>query len=261
MGYLPLVYLPPELRRGYLEWSWSLVQAEVATWRLEDPAGRVRYLKLGAASRFPRVLDEGARMRWAQAHLPVPEVLDCGTDGKVDWLVTAGLPGRPATEELPTADPERVVGLLARGLRRFHTAPVAACPFDFSLDAALAHVRARVEGGLVDPDEDFHPEHRHLTPEGALAELERLRPGGEDLVVCHGDYCPPNVLIAEGEITGFVDLGELGVADRWWDLAVASWSITWNLGPGWEELFLDVYGTERDPDRTAFYRLLYDLVS
>jgi kanamycin kinase len=69
------------------------------------------------------------------------------------------------------------------------------------------------------------------------------------------------VLIADREVTGFVDLGELGVADRWWDLATASWAITWNLGPGWEERFLHAYGANHDPDRVAFYRLLYDLVS
>lgn len=42
---------------------------------------------------------------------------------------------------------------------------------------------------------------------------------------------------------------------------MASWSITWNLGPGYEELFLDEYGVEKDPERIEFYRLLYDLVS
>jgi len=94
-----------------------------------------------------------------------------------------------------------------------------------------------------------------------LPTLERLRPASEDLVVCHGDYCFPNVLIEGDEVTGFVDLGELGVADRWWDLAVATWSVTWNAGPGWEDVFLEAYGVERDQARTAFYRLLYDLVS
>jgi len=58
-----------------------------------------------------------------------------------------------------------------------------------------------------------------------------------------------------------VDLGELGVADRWWDLAVATWSTTWNLGAGYEDLFLAAYGVERDRERMAYYRLLYDLVS
>ena len=44
-----------------------------------------------------------------------------------------------------------------------------------------------------------------------------------DLVVCHGDACNPNFLLADdGNFTGYVDLGGLGVADRWADLAVAS---------------------------------------
>jgi kanamycin kinase len=80
-------------------------------------------------------------------------------------------------------------------------------------------------------------------------------------VVCHGDYCLPNILIESGIPTGFLDLGELGVADRWWDLAVATWSVTWNLGPGYEGLFLEEYGVQRDPAREEFYRLLYDVAS
>lgn len=53
---------------------------------------------------------------------------------------------------------------------------------------------------------------------------------------------------------------ELGVADRWWDLAAATWSLGWNLGPGFEEIFLREYGVEPDHERTRFYRLLYPLV-
>src|SRR5207249_3483381 len=86
------------------------------------------------------------------------------------------------------------------------------CPFEFTVDVAIAHVRARIDAGLVDPDRDFQPEHRHLSAHGALAELERLRPDREDLVVCHGDYCPPNVIVAADEVNGYVDLGELARA-------------------------------------------------
>src|SRR5277367_2325817 len=56
-------------------------------------------------------------------------------------------------------------------------------------------------------------------------------------------------------------LSELCVADRWRDLAVATWSVTWNLGPGYEDLFLASYGIARDEGAQAFYRLLYDLES
>jgi hypothetical protein len=54
-------------------------------------------------------------------------------------------------------------------------------------------------------------------------------------------------------------VNELGVADRWADLAIATWSTTWNYGPGWETALLDAYGIAPDPDRTRYYRLLWDL--
>ncbi len=49
------------------------------------------------------------------------------------------------------------------------------------------------------------------------------------------------------------------MADRWADLAIATWSTTCNYGPGWELPLLDAYGADPDPARTRFYRLLSDL--
>ncbi len=58
-----------------------------------------------------------------------------------------------------------------------------------------------------------------------------------------------------------VDERVVRAADRWADLAVATWSTEWNYGAGWEGLLLDAYGVEPDPDRTDFYRWLWDLAS
>ena len=63
----------------------------------------------------------------------------------------------------------------------------------------------------------------------------------------------------EGRWSAHVDLGELGVADRWADLAVATWSTEWNYGPGWEDVLLAAYGVDPDRARTRYYRLLWDL--
>lgn len=51
------------------------------------------------------------------------------------------------------------------------------------------------------------------------------------------------------------------MSDRWRDLAVATWSCAWNVGPGYEDLFLDAYGVDWVPERRDFSRLLYDLES
>jgi kanamycin kinase len=79
-------------------------------------------------------------------------------------------------------------------------------------------------------------------------------------VVCHGDACAPNTLLrADGGFLAHVDLGALGVADRWADLAVAAWSTEWNYGVGLAPLLYESYGIDPDVERIDFYRLLWAL--
>ncbi|MEJ2539007.1 MAG: aminoglycoside 3'-phosphotransferase [Gemmatimonadota bacterium] len=264
---------PDALAAGLGGWAREVVwdvHPETTTWRLTRDRA-VRYLKVQAAGHEPTLEAEAARMRWARGRLPVPEVLGYGrgeakadaeaSPRAVEWLLTAGLPGVNGVHESVQRDPARLVEGLARGLRRIHTLPAADCPFDFRQEAALAHVRRRVGAGLVRQDH-LHEEFAHLNPVTALAELEATRPGDEAPVVCHGDYCTPNVLLdPDFEAVGFVDLAELGVADPWWDLAAATWSVGWSLGEVWSERFLGAYGVEPEPARLRWYRLLYDLAS
>ncbi len=255
--------IPPAALRGLQTWQAHVVWAnglEVVTWRLRAAHGAIRYLKVARLGQEVTLVAERERMIWAAARLPVPRVLDYGSDGAHEWLLTAGLEGVPAVAAEVLADPRHAAPQLARGLRRFHALPMEDCPFRGGMEAMIALARARVAAGLVIPERDFQPEHAHLTVDAALTRLTQLRPGGEELAVCHGDYCPPNVLLGGGQVVGYVDLGQLGLADRWWDLAVATWSITWNFGPGWEDLFLASYGVRRDPRKMAFYRLLHDLL-
>jgi kanamycin kinase len=107
----------------------------------------------------------------------------------------------------------------------------------------------------------WHPCHRALTAVSALERAAAIPPP-DKLVVCHGDACAPNTLLAvDGRWSGHVDLDLLGVADRWADLAVAAWSAEWNYGPGWDRLLLGAYRIRPDPERTRYYRLLWDLSS
>ncbi len=72
------------------------------------------------------------------------------------------------------------------------------------------------------------------------------------LVVCHGDACSPNTLIgADGACAGHVDLGNLGLADRRADLAVATNNLHTNYSIGYEDELLDAYGIERDNERIS----------
>jgi kanamycin kinase len=204
---------------------------------------------------------EADRMSWAVAFHPVPKVLARGAGPAGSWLVTAGLPGDSAVSERWTADPATAVTAIGEGLRALHEAlPAAACPFSWSAEDRLADARQQAARDRLDPA-SWHESHRRLGTGRAL-DLAADIPPVDRLVVCHGDACAPNTLLApDGRWSGHVDLGLLGTGDRWADLAVAAWSTEWNYGPGWEKPLLDAYGIAPDPERARYYRLLWDLSS
>ncbi|MEJ5888525.1 aminoglycoside 3'-phosphotransferase [Pseudokineococcus marinus] len=215
-------------------------QADGTTWRTTDdgPARHVKWAPRGAAA-----LDlpaEVERLRWLAGRTPVPAVVAVAADEEGDVLVTATVPGRSAVDPRWLAEPEAAVTAVGRGLRALHDAlPVEECPFSWSVADRLARVRP-----------DVAPDVR-----------ERLGdpPAVDRLVVAHGDACMPNTLLTDdGTWAAHVDVGALGVADRWADLAVAAWSTAWNVGPGYEDLLLEAYGVARDDARTAYYRDLWD---
>ena len=201
---------------------------------------------------------EAHKLRWAEAFVTVPRVLGQGQDDEGTWLQTAALQGKSAVDARWLEDPVRATQAIGEGLRALHdTLPVDECPFDWSAKTrADEAIRTRAAGR--EPAQ-WSPEHQGLTMEQALDRVAEPPPD-DRLVVCHGDACAPNTLIGDdGRWCGHVDLGSLGVGDRWSDLAVATWSTLWNYGPGFEDTLLAAYGIAPDPERIAYYRLLWDL--
>jgi aminoglycoside phosphotransferase len=202
---------------------------------------------------------EATRLEWAGTYITVPRVLAQGADDDGSWLVTSALPGQNAVTPRWLGEPATTVAAIGEGLRAMHEAmPVTACPFSWMAGDQLADARRRAGLGHLDST-GFHPVHQSLSVERALDRLSDIPPV-DRLVVCHGDACAPNTLITDdGRCSGHVDFDQLGVADRWADLAVATWSVDWNYGPQWEGLLLSAYGIDPEPDRTRYYRLLWDL--
>lgn len=175
---------------------------------------------------------ERARLEWAIRYHTVPKVVEWGSNDEGQWLVTRALAGESAVSKTWLARPREAARAIGRGFRILHERlPVADCPFDWSIQTRT--------GGRVSPEE------------------WRVPP--TDLVVCHGDPCAPNTIIGpDGNPTGHVDLGCLGVADRWADLGVASVNLELNYGPGLEAEFFKAYEIKPDPERIAYYRFLWD---
>jgi len=166
-------------------------------------------------------------------------VLATGVVDGVSWMLTEGLTGVPASDTKWRCDPRRTASSLGRAVRLFHDAlapAVPACPWSWRVTDRVA---AR-------PD----------SPDAAV--LAAAAPEEVDLVVGHGDLCAPNILLAEdGSVTGFVDLGKLGVADRASDLGCQVWSLEFNQLGAVVDDFLDAYGPDVDRAAVRWYRNFY----
>jgi len=198
-----------------------------------------RFIKYGPRLAETSMAGEAERLAWANPHIRVPEVIEVDGDDTHEWLVTRAIPALSAVDPRWRAEPAVAVRAVGEGLRALHEAlPVADCPFDWRVPGRIAKAVAR---GIHVPD--------------AL----RAPPPVDLLVVCHADACCPNTLIDDGgRWFAHVDLGALGVGDRWADIAVASMSTTWNYGPGWEDALVTAYGIEPDRERLAYYRDLWN---
>jgi len=91
--------------------------------------------------------------------------------------------------------------------------------------------------------------------------LIEMKPNNEDLVFTHGDYTMANVIVNNNEISGFIDVGDGGVADRHNDIALAIISIKYNSQPSDYDknikLFLEIYNyNEIDYSKIYYYTLL-----
>ncbi|MBK5222558.1 MAG: aminoglycoside 3'-phosphotransferase [Acidimicrobiia bacterium] len=230
-----------------------------------------RVVRDGAADLFVKLVERGGsspsirheieRLEWLAGSIAVPELVAHGADDHVEWMVITALDGSDLTSRELGGDPERVVRLFAEALRTFHDSlDVESCPFDGRTDALVAIAADRVEAGLVAAG-DFEPIHRGVTAEELLGHVRSRQPDDPpDLVVAHGDYCIPNVFAAEGAVSGYVDLGLVGVGDRYRDLGIGARSIAHNLGGEAVGLFFDAYGIEwPDLARVDFFVMLDEL--
>jgi aminoglycoside phosphotransferase len=216
------------------------------------------YIKWAPSDSGVDLASEARKMAWARKFISVPLVINQGVDNQGSWIVTEGIDAENAVAPRWTKDPQTAARALGSGLRALHEAlPVTGCPFSWTVEQRMNQIKQKVAQGAF-ADHQWSDGFSEMNVDDALRELQAVP--RLDLVVCHGDACAPNTLIGEDrQCHAHTDLGSLGVADRWADLAIASLSTVWNYGPGLEDVVYDSYGIEPDSDKIRFYRLLWEM--
>lgn len=219
--------------------------------------GKNAYLKINPVHNLETLAYEKDIYRWLSPYLPVPEIYYYSKDEKYEYLLMSEIEGFNAADN-NTLSSEELVILLARGLRQIHSIDISSCPFNTTLNVKLKQAKKNVDMRLVDKD-DFNEENQGKSSEDIYNNLVDKRTFSEELVFTHGDYCFPNIMLKHNEVSGFIDMGRAGVADKYQDIALFYRSMKYNLGS--EELFplfLREYGLEEVQREKIDYYILLD---
>ena len=216
------------------------------------------------------VTEQVQMMRWLEEKIPVPKVLAYEEmDGK-SYLLMSKIEGQMSCDTYYLEHPEILLDGLAFGLKMLWNIDIKECPCTRDLDRVLQEARIRVQNNLVDVNEvepTTFGKGGFESPSHLLEWLENNRPTLEP-VLSHGDYCLPNIFLEHGKVTGFIDLGNAGIGDKWYDIALCYRSLKHNFdgtygGKVYEDfnpdMLFETLGIEPNWEKIQYYLLLDEL--
>ena len=230
--------------------------------------GDVLYLKITEVS--DEIRRERDLLAWLKGKVPVPNVVYYREqDGcafllitKADGFMACDCPRDAFGEQDKVHEPiAQTVKLLANALLMLQAVDIYKCPFENTLDYKLKAALYNIEHDLVDMD-DFEEGNDFDSPKELYQWLVENRPP-EELCFTHGDFCLPNIFIDGKKVTGFIDIGRGGIADKWQDIALCVRSLGYNLRHTEQQKYIDLLfthlGIQPDEAKIRYYILLDEL--
>lgn len=216
--------------------------------------------------------NEFAMTKWLGKKIPIPEIPAYCISKGTAYTLSTRIEGKMLCDDSYLHQPETLIQIAADGLKQLWEVDIKDCPHNSSrLSERLKEAEYNVMNGLVDIEnaepETFGP-NGFAGPEELLRWLQDNQPE-EDIVFTHGDYSLPNILVSGNRINGFIDLGKMGPADRWQDVAIALRSLEHNFSGRYRDgkrifdfkpqMLLDKLGIEFDSHKYSYYILLDEL--
>lgn len=208
-------------------------------------------------------------LRWLDGKIMAPRVLMYVDSDNYRWTVMTRISGEMSCTDSYSADPHRLVRVLADALKMLWAVDVSDCPVVQTPQSKLARAKTRIETGQVDMEEaepETFGENSFHSPAGLHHWLTENIPDSKS-VLTHGDFCLPNVFLDDWKFSGFLDLGRSGTGDRWTDIAILWRSLRDNFGgkygkavPGFHpDVLFDALGIEKDEEKLRYYLLMDEL--
>ena len=202
---------------------------------------------------------EYQKLKWLDGKLPVPKIILYDIFNNTEFLITEAINGEMMCSPKYVSNPTRSLDVIALAFEKIFEVDIKDCPFDVSIDYKLSIVKNNVYNGLV-KNSDLKEEtlKKFGNVENVITYLINNK------FICepcfsHGDTSLPNIFSDDFHFTGFIDVGECGIADKWFDLAICEKSIIRNYGKEYVSSFYDKLKINPDREKIDYYLLMMEL--
>ncbi|OUM66124.1 hypothetical protein PIROE2DRAFT_6749 [Piromyces sp. E2] len=141
-------------------------------------------------------------IKWLKNKIPVPEVICHEVSNNKSYLLMSKVNGKMACDNFYLDHSDKLLLQLSKVFKMIW------------------------KKGMIDVNSFNVPGYSN--PKELLLWLENNKPDYEP-VFSHGDLCLPNIFIEGDNIKGFIDLGDSGVSDKWFDIALCYKSLKNNF--------------------------------
>ena len=217
---------------------------------------QIYYLKIAKKGLLTQ---EYNALKWLDGKLSVPEIVLFDDESENEFLITRAILGEMVCSENYLKSPAESLKIIKEAFDNIYAVDISNCPFDVSNKYKLSLIERNVKKGLV-KNADLKEET--LQKFGSVENLLKYLIDNqfeEELCFSHGDTSLPNIFALGNKFSGFIDVGECGIADKWFDLAICEKSIKKNYGEEYISKFYKELNIIPDRNKLDYYLLMMEL--
>lgn len=245
----------------YSNYEWTKINigcSDTKVYQLSNNQENL-FLKVGKPG---SLTNEYNNLKKVKKYLRVPKIVFY-YNNDIEILVTSAMDGKMSCDnEFIDTFPNETINVLCEAIKTIQSIKVdknLKNEFNtYSIDEEINNIKRKIYLGEINniPDKKMFDKFSNLTE--LVLYLENNKPKGR-YYLSHGDVSMPNVFIVDKKLSGFIDVGNVGIRQKWYDIADLYVSIRRNFKN--QEIaddFLKKLGV-KDKRPVEYYEMLIDL--
>lgn len=249
-----------ELKK-YSQYIWSEINigcSDTNVYKLTKNNKNI-YLKVGKSG---LITNEYLNLKLLKEYIKAPEIIYY-YNNEIEILITTEMKGKMSCDnEYINNNPENTINILCTAIKELQSIELDDNLknhfLKFDIDKEINIIKSKISSGIINkiPEKDVFNKFKNL--DEIIIYLDKNKPEGK-LYLSHGDVSMPNVFINDNKLEGFIDIGNAGIRQKWYDITDLYISIRRNFQS--QELadkFLNQLGIY-NKKHIEYYEILFSL--